>query len=162
MRNLNNYFSIEQKLTNRTEAVNTANRFINEVAPVLIARLSEGFKIKTTSNDFFKKDHEDLRSILDNAATAGKIHQAFLDVTDTVIRVRVKTTFSVSEVGCCYHEDFVNIWSREKDQAWDFQPLEIIPVGKVIEAHQAIKPLEDQIRELKAKLSQLKSITGGL
>ncbi|QEP53459.1 hypothetical protein HCMJ_94 [Vibrio phage vB_VpaS_HCMJ] len=162
MRDLNNYFSIEQKLTNRTNAVNTANRFMNEVAPVLIARLSEGFKIKTTSNDFFKKDHEDLRSILDNAATAGKIHQAFLDVTDTVIRVRVKTTFTVSNVGCCYYEDFTNIWSREKDQAWDFQPLEIIPVGKVIEAHQAIKPLEDQIRELKAKLSQLKSITGGL
>ncbi|AFV81329.1 hypothetical protein F862_gp097 [Vibrio phage vB_VpaS_MAR10] len=155
-------FGIETQLANRTEAVNTANRFINEVAPVLAARFAEGFKIKTTSNDLYQKDARDVRSILDSAATAGKIHQSFLDITDTVIRVRVKTTFSVSPCGCCYYEEFVPVWDLENSRPWAFEPLEIVPLGKVIEAHQAIPAVEQQIRELKSKLSKLKQITGGL
>lgn len=148
-----------QKFENRATAINIVAEYCNKVIPLLQARLNAGFKIKTTAAEFYEKDRKDITAIKQSAP----VFRATIKIKDSAIWITVDHTFQVSEYGCCYYKKEFCLWDRNLDKECAFVPLRSDhSAAEMMEADQCIAGVENELEELKAKLSTLKNITGGL
>lgn len=154
------------KLSNRIEAMNAVNAFINERVPAMREYVQKnGYKYKAGTNELFKKDREALEGFLKNAPEG--INTWFNCSLHSGVSVCVKTVYAVSgdltkqgNWGAEYYERSAYLGEKGKD-APTFEPFPIYDL-KEWEAEAARVPaLREQIDALQSELRRITYVTEG-
>ena len=140
---------------NYIDCNNTLAAYLNSVFPLFIARLEEGFKVKSDYS-LYKKDSDDIKAIFVNEPYI----RTFLQVSEYSIYLDVDHTYQTGEYSCTYLKR--SIWvgdgagKTEERRVVEFKPLTLKSMASYKANLQEYKQLQIKESELKRKLAKLK------
>jgi hypothetical protein len=140
---------------NKAKSINTLNKWINKIVPLLNAELLKGYKL----NDGFmlsKKDKPRFDALMKTTP-----FRARLVFNNYSVMIECDITYKTDEFGCNYYKESVYLFNTDKQE---FEPVELKKVnwtGSQIDKIAAkITKLNDQLFTIACDISYLKRSIG--
>lgn len=137
---------------------NELTMFINQVTPLLIARLAEGFKVKNDYS-FYTRDSKELRSIIAACKPSGSNIRAYIKESEYSIYLYVDASYRTGEYGCAYINRSIYLGEGTNKpfnrKLVEFEPSRLVELADYLEGLETIEKLKLSMRETQAELSKL-------
>jgi len=147
----------------KAKAINELNKYLNEVAPLVIARLSEGFRLNT-SGQLFKKDDEAIKAIL--ADRPSKQIRIYLDVGQFSMYLRIDTNFQADKARddggytCAYYKDYAYVYDVQNSEPKGYEPRKMVIPAQLDKAESDIEKYKEYISQYESKIYRCKELLG--
>lgn len=142
----------------RVEARVEMAKYINRVAPSIIARLRKGYRTKT-DHTLFKKDHEDLRSILEWGKPEGYRYTPVIESHRYTLTIEFKNSYPVGDCTHKYLGHTLYLNAILKGEA-EFVPLPLWTEGQLEQAAKDFKEITKERIRLDAQLTNIRELLG--
>ena len=157
----------KETLRNRAKCIERVHTYINKVAPALIVRLEQGFKLKTDGM-LYQKDADEMRAIASDYKKYGgegwtdkssayvrtDQYSIWLEVTDTY------TEYGFHSESTSYYKRTAYIWSNQEKAKCEFKLLAFHTGQQLIYAWERLQVVKNELSQLNDEIHGLKMLTG--
>jgi hypothetical protein len=132
----------------QTLALNARAHYLNTLAPLLIARFKEPYKLKADGS-LYKKDQADFKAIIESVAKPDHL-RAYIDCSEYSIYLKVDISYKGPREGWLYNRDDVFL-ADPKNTSYDtdYSRRALIDLDTIPTAQAKRDELGEQIRLLK-------------
>jgi hypothetical protein len=146
-----------KNLEGKAKAINAVHAAGNELAPLLVLRLAEGYKLKDDRR-LYKKDRDALNDIIKARNNEG-LH-IYIDENGYSICLRIKAHYTDDPgkeySSTSYINDYIYLANVSENEIHEPEPREMITADEMRAKESEIMDIDAKIRELETRKSGLK------